>query len=914
MTIVRFALFICLLTSSVLTACSTTQDSSQTTQARTRTLLDTGWTFYKYPDAEATDTLIYDVRPKVTESQDGKPADAEPTAAIKVTKGANQQPLKPWVLPTANSFLPSKNQHHARPNGNPGANFPYVQLDFDDSQWQSVEVPHDWAAAGPFYSGNNPKVGGGMGRLPSPGVAWYRKTLHIDEAARGQTLFLEVDGAMSYAMVWLNGVLVGGWPYGYASWQVDLTPYVRFGQANQLAIRVDNPPESSRWYPGGGIYRNVWLTQKHAIHLAQWGTNITTPSVTPQKADVHIAVTLNNTLPINAEITATTNIYTLNKQEQPGVKVATASAHKTNIQAMGSSTITLATQINAPKLWGPKPHQTPHRYVAVTSVYKNKQLIDQVKTPFGVRTLTFDENKGILINGELIPIQGVNQHHDLGPIGAAFNEAAAIRQLNTLRDMGVNAIRMAHNPPAPELLNLTDRLGFIVVNELFDVWERKKTPLDHHLIFPDWHEADARAWVRRDRNHPSVIMWSVGNEVGEQYTGEDGANVARRLHSIVKEEDPTRPTTNSMNFAKPPMPLPGVFDVISLNYQGEGIRDAEAYKGMKGITTTPAYPNFKKAHPQKVIVSSENAAAVSSRGTYLFPVTQYKSAPVKEGHGGDRKNQHVSAYELYTTPFGASVDKVFTSLENHPYVAGGFAWSGWDYLGEPTPYYTARSSYFGSIDLAGFKKDRFYLYQSHWRPELPMVHILPHWNWPDRDGKITPIHIFTSGDEVELFLNNQSLGKKHKKKGQFRLRWDNVKYQAGTVRAVAYKNGKFWAENSIKTTGPAFAIKLEADKTHIKANSKDLAFITAKIVDKNGLVVPTAQHQLVFNITGPGSLVAADNGDPSDLTAFINPVHNAFNGKCLAIVKANRGAKGPLKITVKSSVGLMADALTLHPQ
>ncbi len=340
--------------------------------------------------------------------------------------------------------------------------------------------------------------------------------------------------------------------------------------------------------------------------------------------------------------------------------------------------------------------------------------------------------------------------------------------------MGTNAIRMAHNPPAPELLELTDKMGFLVVNEVFDVWERKKRPLDFHLIFPDWHEQDLRALIRRDRNNPSVIMWSFGNEVGEQYTEEEGAALANRLHNIVKEEDTTRPTTASMNYAKPHMPFPGSMDVISLNYQGEGIRDAPAYADLQGIRTSPLYPAFHEAFPDKVILSSENAAALSSRGEYLFPVAEGISAPVRDGLGGDPKTKQFSAYELYTAPFGSSADKVFGSLDRHPYVAGGFVWSGWDYLGEPTPYYEARSSYFGVIDLAGFKKDRFYLYQANWRPDFPMAHILPHWTWPERVGEVTPVHVFTSGDEAELFLNGKSLGRKKKGKYEYRLRWDEV--------------------------------------------------------------------------------------------------------------------------------------------
>ena len=465
--------------------------------------------------------------------------------------------------------------------------------------------------------------------------------------------------------------------------------------------------------------------------------------------------------------------------------------------------------------------------------------------------------------------------------------------------LGCNAIRLAHNPPAPGLLALTDRMGFLVINEIFDSWERKKTPHDFHLIFPEWHEADTRSLIRRDRNHPSIIAWSFGNEVGEQYTADTGAAIAKKLAGIVKEEDPTRPTTASMNFAKPDMPFPTAMDLISLNYQGEGIRDAPAYAHLKGIRTSPLYPAFHQQFPGKMIVSSETASALSTRGTYIFPVTKEISAPVSDSTGGDRINQFVSAYELYTAQFGASPDKVFAMQDKHPFVAGEFVWSGWDYLGEPTPYYSARSSYCGIIDLAGFKKDRFYLYQSRWRPKHKMVHILPHWNWPDRAGKVTPVHIFTSGDEAELFLNGRSLGKKQKGKFEYRLRWDDVTYEPGQLKAIAYKDGKVWAEETIQTTGRPSALKATADRTSLSSN-EDLSFITVEVIDSIGQLVPTACDIISFSIEGPGEILATDNGNPADLKAFSSPNRAAFGGLALAIVKPHKDKAGTITLTMKS--------------
>ena len=868
---------------------------------RERVLLNDNWRFYKYSEAEQADNLIYDVRPEVKDDEDGKAADAMPTQAVDIE--AKQLILKPWIMPTANNFINDPSQHFQRPDGkSPGHDFPFIQLGFDDSQWQAVQLPHDWAITGPFYQGWDTPVGGGMGRLPSPGVAWYRKSLNFNEADLNKSIFLDIDGAMSYAMVWLNGHLVGGWPYGYASWQVDLTPYIKLGENNQLAIRIDNPPASSRWYPGGGLYRNVWLTKTAPVHIAQWGVHITTPKVSKKSADINVAVTLENKSPQNTTFTTVTDIYAIDAKDiKQGEPVASLATSPVIINAQQQKQVSANITLHNPRLWGPLPNQTPNRYVAVTYVKQNNKIIDQLETTFGIRSLRFDGTEGIFVNDEHIYIQGVNQHHDLGALGAAFNIRAAERQLEILQEMGVNAIRLAHNPAAIEFLELTDKMGFLVVDEIFDVWERKKTPLDFHLIFPDWSEADLRSFIRRDRNYPSVILWSIGNEVGEQYTDQAGAEIAKRLHDIVIEEDPSRPTAASMNYAKPYMPLPEVMSSISLNYQGEGIRNAPAYAHLKGINTPPLYPAFHKKFPNKVILSSENAAAVSSRGEYIFPVSKESSAPVADGAGGNPDTNHVSSYELYTAPFGSSADKVFASLEKHPYVAGGFVWSGWDYLGEPTPYYLARSSYFGVIDLAGFKKDRFYLYQAHWRPEHPMVHILPHWNWPERIGLVTPVHVFTSGDEAELFLNGQSLGKKKKAPYQYRIRWDDVKYQAGELTVVSYKNGQHWASKTIKTTGPAAALELSADREIITADGLDLSFITVKVVDNSGLAVPTSQHQLTFSIAGAGEIVATDNGDPTNLVSFNSLTRDAFNGLALAIIKAKPNETGAITLTVSAN-------------
>ncbi len=858
------------------------------------------WHFYKYASFSEADNLIYDVRPDVKENQDYKVADAKPTEAENVE--AKQMILKPWILPTGNNFIKDRSKHHIRPEGNPGSDFPFVQNDYNDSEWEKVNLPHDWAIKGPFYEGDNPEVGGGMGRLPIQGVAWYRKKLDIPKSDAGKSIFLDIDGAMSYAMVWLNGKLVGGWPYGYSSWRLDLTPYVVCGGENQLAIRLDNPNNSSRWYPGGGIYRNVWLTKTNPVHLAQWGTFITTNKISKNSANINLEVDIENNSKEEVEVSVITQLFSFNSEGQKEKNtVADIKTIKTKIKANSKTKVMGSVIIKNPKLWGPPPTQVPNLYVAVTKLFIDGKVVDEYETKFGIRSLRFDPNNGVYVNEELIKLKGVNQHHDLGALGAAFNTRAAERQLEILREMGCNAIRMAHNPPAPELLELTDRMGFLVMNEAYDSWELKKTPLDFHLIFPDWYEQDLRAMIRRDRNNPSVIMWSFGNEVGEQYTDKDGAAIARRLNKIVKDEDTTRPTTSAMNWAKSTMPFPVEMDVISFNYQGEGIRQDTIFADVKDrIRTTPQYNPFHKKFPDKVILSSETASAASSRGIYLFPVVKENSSPIREGRGGDSKICHVSSYELYAVDFGSSVDKVFKSIDSHPFVAGEFVWNGFDYIGEPTPYYDARSSYTGIIDLAGFKKDRFYLYQSKWRPELPMVHILPHWNWPDRIGEITPVHVFTSGDEAELFLNSKSLGKKKKGQYEYRLRWDNVKYEPGELKVVAYKNGGKWAESFVKTTNEPAALSASVDRSEIKADGKDLSFITVSIVDNNGFVIPTAANNIQFEIDGPGEIIATDNGDPTDFVPFPSRERKAFSGLALVIVRSKKGEPGLISVSAKS--------------
>ncbi|KAJ2986277.1 hypothetical protein NUW58_g5107 [Xylaria curta] len=828
--------------------------------------------------------------------------------------GITYNQLKAYILPSGNDFIANPSDRHRLPGSAPNVTAKYADNKFDDSNWKTVRVPHDWAIEGPFYVGEDVPVKGGMGRLPVQGVGWYRRKITVEPDDANKQIYLDIDGAMSYAMVWLNGKLLGGWPYGYNSFRLDLSPYLVAGKDNQLAIRLDNPTSSSRWYPGGGLYRNVWLTKVDKTHVGQWGTYITTQATSSSSATINLVVSVENKAATAKDVHISTDVFKLDPEtENIGTKVASFPRATITVSSGQSVRSNSSTLVENPQFWGVWPSQEPNMYVAVTKLYasENGTVIDTYETRFGIRTFTLDSDKGLLVNGVPVRIQGVNQHHDLGAIGAAFNVRAAERQLEILREMGVNAVRMSHNPPAPELLDMLDRKGFLVMDEIFDSWELSKNPNDFHLIFQDWHEADLRAFLRRDRNHPSIYLWSVGNEVGEQQTNAAGTAVARSLINIAHDEEPTRLVTSGMNSAKSNMPFPSVFDVISLNYQGEGIRDTPAYSHLPGITTPPAYSSFKSAFPKKLIHSSETASSLSSRGIYYFPVTSEISAPVNNTSGGNSNTKQVSAYNLYTADFGASPDRVFIAQDQHPFVAGEFVWTGFDYIGEPTPYYSSRSSYFGIVDLAGFPKDRYYLYQSRWRPDVRVAHILPHWTWPDRLGKVTPVHVFSSADEAELFLNGESQGRLVRKTSSYRFRWDKVVYAPGELHVITYKHGEVWAKNTVQTAGKAAGLSLSVDRSSIRADGEDLAYITVKVVDGKGLVVPHATDNITFDVSSAGELVATDNGDPTDFTAFPSKQRKAFSGLALVIVRAKTGERGPISITA-SGVNLEAARATVQ--
>ena len=782
-------------------------------------------------------------------------------------------------LATGNAF--TTNAPAAWPDGNPGGDISFAQSGFDDSQWRLLNLPHDWGIEGPFKQ----SLSGGTGRLPWFGVAWYRKHLDIPATDAGRKIYLDVDGAMSYTTVWLNGKFVGGWPYGYSSWQVDLTPYVNFGGDNVVAIRLNNPPDSSRWYPGGGIYRNVWLVKSQPVHVAQWGTYITTPLVGPATAAVRVNTKMINETTNDAALTVETKLYPLDANGRKSSTAVGDYSRSVTVPAGSSATNQMEIRVTNPKLWS---LEQPNLYVAVTTLTQGGNVVDEVENNFGIRTIEFTATGGFLLNGKRVPINGVCDHHDLGALGSAINISALARQITILKAMGCNAIRTSHNMPAPELLDLCDRMGMLVMDESFDCWESGKTPNDYHLIFDAWHERDWRAELRRDRNHPSIVLWSIGNEVGEQ--GRPNKFwIAAELTAIAHQEDPTRPTTSANSDTQ------------------AGYNGFLTNEDVFGYNYKPTeYGRVREANPAKPLFGSETASCVSSRGEYFFPTNIGTPAGLTTflNKNSGKANYQVSDYDLYAPSWATPPDWEFKGQEQYPYVAGEFVWTGFDYLGEPTPYGgrndPARSSYFGIVDLAGFPKDRFYLYQSVWRPDFPMAHILPHWNWPERVGQVTPVHVFTSGDSAELFLNGKALGKKVKGPFEYRLEWDGVKYQPGTLKVVAYKNGKPWATDVMKTTGPAAKLTLQADRANIATDGQDLSFITVTVADKKGLLVPRSKNHIKFSIVGPGEIVATDNGDATSFEPFQAPEHSAYNGLALVIVRAKAGQPGTFTVTAKA--------------
>lgn len=778
-----------------------------------------------------------------------------------------------------------------------------TQINYDDSQWRTLNVPHDYAIEGPFKPEYNPRTGG----LPVHGKAVYRKKFSIEEEKKESIISLEFEGIMSNATIYINGQKVYHRPYGYIGYEIDITPYVNFGKENLVAVHVEQDVLSARWYTGAGIYRKVWLETKNPVHIAHWGTHISTPEISSEKAEVSIETKVNNK---NA---STTEDYFLHTQilDENGNEVASTSS-KIDWTNKETSTIQQNLNIENPNLWD---IDAAYLYKSISTVVKNNREIDRYETSFGIRNLEFTQ-EGFFINGRKEKIQGVCLHHDLGPLGTAVNLRATERQLQTIKDMGINAIRTAHNPPSKEQLELCDQMGILVQVEAFDMWGIPKTENDYSNHWDEWHETDLRDIIRRDKNHPSVIMWSIGNEVREQKE-EDGYLIAERLVEICKEEDPTRPTTAGFNNLKIALKngLGDAIDLVGANYK------------------PTQYAQVLKNYPDMIVYGSETASTVSSRGVYHLPLEKYDK----------HESLQVSSYDINSPPWAYPPDVEFMAQDAIPNNMGEFIWTGIDYLGEPTPYggkdnlthgnwdvdWPARSSYFGAVDLAGFPKDRFYLYQSQWT-DKPMVHLLPHWNWEGSGITEIPVFSYTSAEEVELFVNGKSMGKKTKgvdktripvdfyawgRKEKFydspyRLSW-SVPYEAGEIEVVAYTDGKEVARKAIQTAQAPAQIALEADRVEIAADGEDLSFITVKIKDENDVFHPLANNLVEFKVTGPASIAAVGNGNAASTEPFQANYRKAFNGRCLLVVKSNKGEEGIVTIEATSE-GLTPQSITLQ--
>lgn len=834
------------------------------------------------------------VRERININRDWRYQENDP---VGVDSALHYFRLKPYLLPCANNFI-IFGKKHRRPEGNPGGNIAYVSSDFDDSGWRQLNLPHDWAIEGPF----NIDYMGSTGKLPYWGIRWYRKTFELTESDAGKQIYLDIDGAMSYASVWCNGQYVGGWPYGYASFRLDLTPYIKVGQKNVLAIRLDNPDDASRWYPGSGIYRNVWLLKTSPVHVEQWGTFVRNVQLNQEKAIMEMGVNVENHAGKDVQVEVQTGIYLQDENGHPmGHKVAQYITKSIAIKKDSWASARFQFEVDAPKLWS---IDTPNCYVAFSRIFKDGQEVDCYETPFGIRTIEFTHDQGFMLNGRKVAIKGVCMHHDLGALGAAFNEVAAERQLRIMKEMGANAIRTSHNPPAPELVALCDRMGLMMQLELADTWQKGKRKNDYNLLFDDWSEADMRSLVRHYRNHPSVIMWSIGNEVPDQMT-DQGIIIARNLTAYCHDEDPTRPTSLGCNKRDAIFrDIVNQVDIFGLNYFHK------------------TYPLFKEYNPTRRYHASETSSATSSRGEYFFPVTTHVD--------DSRSGFQLSSYDMTTIGWGCAPEVQFKMNEEYPFMSGEFVWTGFDYLGEPTPYNKdltnllnfsdpaelekarkeleelgkiktpSRSSYFGIVDLCGFPKDRYYNYKSYWCPDVPTVHILPHWNWEERIGKITPVHIYTSGDAVELFLNGKPLGRREKIHSYDRLTWDDVHYEPGVLKAVAYKNGQKWAEEVVETTGKPAALQVTPEKTVLKNDGTDLSFIRVAIVDSKGRAVPRSKNHLKFSVSGPAEIVATDNGDATSLLPFQLSERDAYNGLALVILRGKYMKQGKVILTVES--------------
>lgn len=764
----------------------------------------------------------------------------------------------------------------------------------DSTAWQPVIIPHDWAIFGPFSRDNDlQKVAvtqngeteetwktGRTGGLPYVGKGYYKTTFQLpDTAGRASTLIF--DGAMSHARVKVNGRQVAYWPYGYNTFYADITEAGRPGE-NILEVSLENLPESSRWYPGAGLYRNVRLLQTDKVHVPVWGTLVTTPFVSDKYATVRVKSEIDG-LKKHDKVKLLTIIT------GPDGKIAATDTHEYVIYR--GTTPTQNFKIENPSLWSP---ESPALYTVTTQVMVGDTVKDEVKTRFGIRSVELRDGDGFYLNGKKRQFKGVCNHHDLGPLGAAVNRSALRHQLEMLKDMGADAIRTAHNMPAPELVELCDELGLMMMVEPFDDWGfRPKCKNGYGTLFNDWAEKDVTNMVRHFRNNPSVVMWSVGNEVPSQW-GPDGISELTMLQDLMHQLDPTRPVTCGMDQfdAVVNNGFAAALDVAGFNYKPSRYREAIGKL------------------PQNLLLGSETASTVSSRGQYFFPVVK--------GPNITREGNQSSSYDVEYCPWSNIPDDDFAADDDLDYNLGQFVWTGFDYLGEPSPYDTdawpSHSSYFGIIDLASIPKDRYWLYRSKWNKKSPTLHILPHWNWEGREGEVTPIFVYTDSPRAELFINGKSQGMREKNDStnlnRYRLMWMDTRYEPGEVKVVAYNaDGTVAGEKTMRTAGKPYALRLKSNVGRLKADGEDLAYVTVTVVDKQGVPVPTADNLVSFSVKGDGEFRATANGDPTSLRSFQKPEMDLFAGACTAIVQSG-DKPGSLTLTVTSK-GLQQASITL---
>lgn len=889
----------------------------------------------------------------------------------------------------------------------------------DDSAWQAVRLPHDWAITGPF----NPNENGYAGKLPWRGVGWYRKAFTLEESDTARRVYFDFDGVMAFPKVYVNGELVGEWDYGYMSFRVDATPHVRAG-VNVIAVRADTRRHGTRWYPGAGIYRKVTMTICEPVHVAHWSTFVTTPEVRDSSATIRVRSSAENHL--NTESAISAEVVLLD----PAGQAVSASNKNYTVPSDGSRDIDVSFVVTDPQRWD---ITRPKLYTAKIIVSMGDKVSDTDAIAFGIRTFRFTADDGFHLNGQRVQLYGVNLHHDHGPLGAAFYPRAMERQLEIMREMGVNAIRTSHNPPAPVLLDLCDRMGFVVWDEAFDKWDDKADRVRGEPPLEQYGEKQIRALVMRDRNHPCVVIWSIGNEIGNQPYDREGKSPERVkfMADFVRKYDPTRPVGISCHIpATADQPILDSLDLTGWNYARR-------------------YDRYRERYPDKPIIYSESASTLSTRGFYELPFPNEKTQFSKQ--------LQVSSYDLNSAAWSDIPDVEFQLMEDDSFVAGELVWTGFDYLGEPTPFaQEARSSYFGIVDLCGIPKDRFYLYRSYWRPETTTVHILPHWNWPDRIGKNVPVFVYTNGDSAELFLNGKSLGRRTKGRrperpanfahaksatassaesdkgnvpasandgdestrwcaaaagaGQwwqvdlgavqpvgylavefereaknygyaikastdeatwqtivtkstsrtprwggprhafhevdvkarflrveftalrenawasirefgaypekvestyydvtykYRLRWNDVIYEPGELKAIAYKDGKEIGQVVMRTSGEPAALRLTPDRERLSATGEDLCYILVEAVDDRGTLCPLADNLVRFKVDGPAEIAGVGNGNPLSPEPFQADYRKLFYGKAMLIVRATEGRGGTIHVS--------AEGAGLHP-